>query len=98
MVVSREHQYEILNGFEDLLCDFQEATDLVLPRRTRNKHGNAVKSFKLVSDCPICLESFKDDEQMTLSPCCHLFHRDCLKMVGVGRQSCPMCRAMIYVK
>jgi hypothetical protein len=97
-MISREQSEEIADALY-CLSEIDYVRDYpIRPKKRKLPKIKPTQSFKLVSDCPICLESFKDDEQMTITHCCHLFHYDCLALVGVGRQSCPMCRAMIYVK
>jgi SUMO ligase MMS21 Smc5/6 complex component len=56
-------------------------------------------------DCNICLNEIKIEDNVTNTPCNHLFHRDCLnKLINSnlcknGKYSCPCCRTVInYLK
>ncbi|XP_059452489.1 RING-H2 finger protein ATL54-like [Corylus avellana] len=42
--------------------------------------------------CPICWEDFEEREEVTLTPCNHMFHEGCI-MAWVNTNShCPLCR------
>lgn len=43
-------------------------------------------------DCPICQDSFREDDQTILLPCEHRFHVDCLRPWLRRVASCPTCR------
>lgn len=48
------------------------------------------------SDCPICLDSFKINDEIVITPCNHLFHKQCLKTwlynLSEPKHNCPYCR------
>ena len=45
--------------------------------------------------CSICLEQFKDDEDVIILPCRHGFHPDCLDPWLKMHSECPSCRAKL---
>eukprot|EP00250_Pteridium_aquilinum_P007621 c17292_g1_i1 orf=226-1098(-) len=52
-----------------------------------------------VEECPICLERFKELEQLLKLPCNHRFHVDCIvPWIKNNHDKCPFCRAKIMVK
>ncbi|KOM25646.1 hypothetical protein LR48_Vigan148s001000 [Vigna angularis] len=58
------------------------------------KKGNGLVE---VTDCPVCLSEFEDDESVRLLPkCSHAFHLPCIDMWLKSHSSCPLCRASIF--
>ncbi len=61
-------------------------------------------SFKLYDDtcneksCSICLNEFKDNDELCLLQCEHLFHKQCLLNWLKKKHSCPICRHNIKEK
>ncbi|KAK7407151.1 hypothetical protein VNO78_08828 [Psophocarpus tetragonolobus] len=50
-----------------------------------------------VTDCPVCLSEFQDDENVRLLPkCSHAFHLPCIDTWLKSHSSCPLCRASIF--
>lgn len=48
------------------------------------------------SDCAVCMMSVNGvDAEHMLTPCNHLFHRDCLKQWLEHKHECPTCRAQL---
>ncbi len=48
------------------------------------------KCFSTCNKCNECLEKKRKD--LMLTPCKHLFHRECLKLWMVNKNDCPVCR------
>jgi DNA-directed RNA polymerase subunit RPC12/RpoP len=44
------------------------------------------------TDCVVCQEDFKKDEQLLRLECKHIFHKKCLKEWLERHNTCPMCR------
>ncbi|XP_059635857.1 E3 ubiquitin ligase BIG BROTHER-related-like [Cornus florida] len=44
--------------------------------------------------CPICLQGFLTGMMVSMTPCSHSFHRDCLSQWLSKTNSCPMCRSL----
>ena len=44
------------------------------------------------SGCPICLEEIQRDEVIRILPCHHIFHKRCLDVWFMQKQTCPVCR------
>ena len=57
------------------------------------------KQVAHAKNCPICLENFKDEEQLYILNCNphapHIFHKDCLEVWAQHHRICPLCRAPI---
>ncbi|CAN4103201.1 unnamed protein product [Withania somnifera] len=45
--------------------------------------------------CSICLEDFVPKEMVTVTPCSHMFHDDCIVPWVTSHGSCPVCRFAI---
>ena len=44
-------------------------------------------------ECPICLETVEENNNITITKCNHTFHTDCLcTSISFNNQSCPICR------
>eukprot|EP01026_Neomeris_dumetosa_P053212 TRINITY_DN474_c0_g1_i3.p1 TRINITY_DN474_c0_g1~~TRINITY_DN474_c0_g1_i3.p1 ORF type:complete len:248 (+),score=25.67 TRINITY_DN474_c0_g1_i3:282-1025(+) len=50
--------------------------------------------------CPICLDSYKDKDQVLTMPCLHRFHQKCIipwiKQQGKSKATCPVCKGWIF--
>jgi len=70
-----------------------QSNSVVIPssyERSRNAARNAYHA----SECPICLSSLEDGEDVCITiPCHHLFHCGCISQVRNNR--CPVCRQNI---
>ena len=59
----------------------------------------AVELRPQMMECGICMEQFKDAEEVKVLDCgakgetCHLFHGDCILQWFFKKLECPMCRA-----
>lgn len=42
--------------------------------------------------CPICSEDFVVEHEVSLLPCSHIFHMDCVMPWLDQKQNCPICR------
>lgn len=42
-------------------------------------------------NCPICLEDFKIDEELTYLKCLHYYHSNCIREWLENRKTCPFC-------
>ena len=49
------------------------------------------------SPCSICLDSFKEGDRISVLPCKHAFHYDCIKpWLGEANACCPVCKQCPY--
>ncbi len=49
-----------------------------------------------LDQCPVCLLTFVDDEDVRRLPCFHLFHMECVdKWLKEHKKVCPNCRMPI---
>lgn len=46
----------------------------------------------LDKECPICLKKFEQDDELTLLPCDHEFHNECVTAWLNKAANCPLCR------
>jgi len=51
--------------------------------------------LELQDECPICLEDLKVKESIYLIPCCHYYHKKCLKEWVSNENICPSCRMVL---
>jgi hypothetical protein len=61
------------------------------------KHYYIEKLLKESYECPICLDKIKENSNVFLTLCGHLFHHDCLNEAMIFRKKCPTCRRGIYI-
>lgn len=45
--------------------------------------------------CAVCLDDFEAGEMVTLTPCNHMFHGDCIVPWVKSNGQCPVCRFVI---
>ena len=48
--------------------------------------------------CPICLDEKRVREKWFITPCFHIFHRNCLETSLQTKESCPLCRQECSLK
>jgi hypothetical protein len=60
-----------------------------LPTKTKT---DSVVTHSFYNSCSICLEKFKEDEQVKELSCKHLFHPACINKWLKEKESCPTCR------
>ncbi|KAJ0692781.1 putative transcription factor C2H2 family [Helianthus annuus] len=47
-------------------------------------------------DCAVCLSTVKEDDEIRVLKCDHLFHKDCLdRCVEYRHTTCPLCRDVL---
>ena len=44
------------------------------------------------SDCQVCFDKFKDEDNIYILPCKHLFHEGCILPWFTSHDTCPVCR------
>ncbi|XP_032806451.1 RING finger protein 24-like isoform X2 [Petromyzon marinus] len=49
------------------------------------------KKLSLQETCAVCLEDFREKDELAVCPCKHAFHRKCLVKWLEIRNACPMC-------
>lgn len=70
---------------------------------TQEEHlFNQLKPIKFIKkeeeiSCPVCLEEFKDKEDIIELPCQHLFHKKCIGEWLKQNHSCPTCRKKLDI-
>ena len=52
-------------------------------------------SYKNDDQCVICLEKFKDDDEIVILECGHYFKKDCAINWLTDNQACPLCRSKL---
>mmetsp|Transcript_19885 Transcript_19885/g.55443 ORF Transcript_19885/g.55443 Transcript_19885/m.55443 type:complete len:399 (-) Transcript_19885:497-1693(-) len=72
---------------------------LLTEKEWNQVHLTARLHFRSTTDCAICREGFKEEQQVLLS-CSHVFHSSCIKSFErfAQRLCCPLCRANQYQK
>lgn len=64
---------------------------------------NNVNKTKATKDqqhqlCSICYYNIKEEEQINLLPCKHIFHCDCIKEWLLKEKNCPMCKQELQIQ
>lgn len=71
-------------------------TSHAAPPGTLERHATVVAVTDIVdqdaSSCPICIEKFKEEEEIVLTSCSHFFHKACLEGWLKAGRGCPLCR------
>jgi hypothetical protein len=76
--------------FEDVKTPLKQE---VLKNMPKQQFKNLKENAKNVN-CSICLEDFKDTEDVMILPCEHLFHESCIvPWLGQNSHKCPLCRS-----
>ncbi|CAL1288385.1 unnamed protein product [Larinioides sclopetarius] len=65
--------------------------ETALPQNARHSLNNQRLSISTRYQCPICLESTRNDEVKCL-PCYHAFHPACIDQWLIEDRRCPVCR------
>ena len=46
--------------------------------------------------CSICLEEYKKNDQVFVSKCNHIFHKNCItSWLNINNRTCPLCREIL---
>ena len=61
-------------------------------RNIQNQLFIQYQNFNQQSECIICLELFKYEENIATTPCFHIFHNKCLVEWLKIKNFCPLCR------
>lgn len=68
--------------------------------REDNIHNFLEKAKQCDADdeksCAICLQDFEPREEVTLTPCQHMFHEECIVPWARSKGQCPVCRFLVY--
>jgi hypothetical protein len=46
-------------------------------------------------ECSICLSEFKNDDNISITKCSHIFHHNCITEWSHYKNDCPMCRELL---
>ncbi|GKB58779.1 E3 ubiquitin protein ligase RING1 [Tanacetum coccineum] len=49
---------------------------------------------KMEGSCSVCLEKYKEGEELRILHCSHEFHADCIKIWLLCKNVCPLCKAI----
>ncbi|XP_057796185.1 E3 ubiquitin-protein ligase ATL4-like isoform X2 [Salvia miltiorrhiza] len=60
-------------------------------RRLGNKSSNDEEGKR----CAVCLEDFETKQFVTITPCNHMFHEECIVPWVKSQGKCPVCRFLI---
>ena len=65
-------------------------------RKWKKLISNFSKFFaKLISNCVICMENFKEGDTLRTMICLHRFHRNCIDKWIKSNAICPICRKQL---
>ncbi|KAJ9550299.1 hypothetical protein OSB04_014344 [Centaurea solstitialis] len=87
-------------GVEKLRREVYNPGEQRLNLYNNNDHDSRAKSQEKRNNedgkrCAVCLEDFEPREMVTLTPCDHMFHEDCIVPWVKSRGQCPVCRFVI---
>ena len=61
----------------------------------QNNNLNIFKAKKNMGVCSICLEQTKQNDDICVLNCCHMFHHNCILKWIKCKRNCPLCRESI---
>jgi len=66
--------------------------------KNKNTSMTTVLSQKIQTEtCAVCLDSFNELLNITITECGHIFHSSCMfKSIKNGNYGCPICRTILY--
>ncbi|KAL8510800.1 hypothetical protein ACS0TY_017575 [Phlomoides rotata] len=65
---------------------------------TSNSPGGNLQDDDAVKRCAVCLEDFETRQFVTITPCNHMFHEECIVPWVKSQGKCPVCRFVIAEK
>ena len=82
------------NNIEETTTDIENPSS-----RARSSHGQIIliSNIKCLinDDCPICIESFKENDELYQLKCGHIFHTECITEWININNICPTCRKVV---
>lgn len=81
----RQHERGQAHGAEDQTIE-------ALPTRTFDASSVTEGAGKEGNNCQICMEDFKEGDELRTLPCFHLFHSECVGQWLKVNSVCPTCR------
>lgn len=86
-------QLEERMDFVEKKLSYIEWEGNILRSQTRISPDSGVKGNYKSTQCPICLNEFRNGEYVAWSSSCiHLFHKECIYAWLLRNTACPMCR------
>ncbi|GLT43319.1 hypothetical protein SLA2020_172790 [Shorea laevis] len=74
-------------------CSRQQVIIILIEVVTYDHENIQNRSGRCSSTCAICLDDFKDgDNCAVITPCQHMYHRECIETWLKLNQHCPYCR------
>ena len=64
----------------------------LVTKKMEKKEITFKKDVYNTDECPICLETFKEDENLIQLNCNHIFHLHCIDDWLQRQENCPVCR------
>ena len=75
-----------------------EEIDRLMPVKTYQPKNNCEQGGREEDDkssCTVCLEDFKLDDEVRISPCLHVYHKACIETWLGIRNICPNCKRIL---
>ncbi|XP_050984042.1 RING finger protein 148 isoform X2 [Labeo rohita] len=90
LFIRRIHRIRQLRALEMEIKRENEKAIAKLAVRTLRTGDPEVESEDV--SCAVCTDSFKANEQVTVLPCRHLYHKKCIEPWLLEHPTCPMCK------
>ena len=75
---------------------FEQTTFSAHKATLHSTDGAADGAADGVDSCCVCVEQFKDDDEITVAKCAHFYHRDCIKpWFTTESNKCPLCKQAV---
>ncbi|KAK6141250.1 hypothetical protein DH2020_025005 [Rehmannia glutinosa] len=92
--LSPEMQKQAVNKLRKQL--YSPHINNIIKRLGTKSTGNSSVQDDDGKRCAVCLEDFESKQFVTLTPCNHMFHEDCIVPWVKSQGKCPVCRFIIF--
>ena len=91
--ISSYYEPDNILNFEPVptpLKNYNLIQDSILSDLKKNNHHN--DKLILNDQCSICLENFNDCDNVSILPCNHVYHKNCIYRWFNNNNQCPLCK------
>ncbi|GFP89979.1 ring finger protein 215 [Phtheirospermum japonicum] len=92
--LSPQEQKQALNKLRKQLYS-PHINNIIKRLGTKSSVRNAAEDDDGTKRCAVCLDDFESKQFVTITPCNHMFHEDCIVPWVKSQGKCPVCRFVI---
>jgi hypothetical protein len=79
------------------MCFTTIISKLFSKTRTKDIGEYIVETKNLDYECLICLDEFKQGQQIIMIKCGHLYHKPCIDKWFLKKKTCPLCDEQLTI-